>query len=154
MRCLSSLSMSTIHPDRPSIRTGSSDKIRRGVEERHWQLFEVRLKKPPLEQNRNPYTKSNDYRVIDRLNPTDHPQTPLEPRRRWQTFSSQLTDQSNETDRLTSLFRNVWLTNWRTKQTPSTPRPNSKSSGDAFLQRLSNNEKDRRVISSILHRHI
>ena len=133
-------------------RRGASEKIRQGVEERHWQLFEIRLKKPPLEQNRDPYTKSNDYRVIDRLKPADRPQKPLEPDRRWQTFSSQLTEQSNETDRLMSLFRNVWLTNWKAKQTSNAHQQKSTSIEGTFLQRLANNEKDRRVISSILHR--
>ena len=82
----------------------SSEKIRQKVDDRHWQLFETRLKSSPLEINKENYTKSNNYRIIDRFKPTDQPQAPIEPNQRWQNFCSQLTNKSNETDRLMSIF--------------------------------------------------
>ena len=127
----------------------SGERIRQLVDDRHWQLFESRLKAPAPPRWKANYTKSNDYRVVDRLKRVDQPQAPLEPNERWQHFCCQVTSQSNEVTRLTSLFRHVWRTNWHTQQLPDRTRP-----AKTFLDYLSKDERDRRVISSILHRHV
>lgn len=130
----------------------SSEKIRQRVDDRHWQLFETRLKNPSLEINRENYTKSNDYRIIDRLKKSDQPQLPMEPNQRWQLFCSQLTNKSNETDRLVSIFHNVWVKNWNTKQEQS--QTNLVSNQNNFRKNFLLNENDKKIISSILHRDV
>ena len=91
-----------------------SEQIRQRVDDRHWQLFETRLKNSLPEINKENYTKSNDYRIIDRFKKIDQPQSPIEPNQRWEIFCSQLTNKSNETKRLISIFHNVWIKNWNT----------------------------------------
>jgi hypothetical protein len=130
----------------------SSEKIRQKVEDRHWQLFETRLKNPLPIINKENYTKSNDYRIIDRFKKLDQPQLPIEPNQRWQIFCSQLTNKSNENDRLMSIFHNVWIKNWNTKQEEI--KRNLNSNQNHFLEYLSPTEKDKKIISSILHQNI
>ena len=137
-----------VKPTSAPVMIKSGERIRQRVDDRHWQLFETRLKTPAPRQWKENYTKSNDYRVIDRLKRVDEPQAPLEPNERWQRFCCQMTSQSNEVTRLTSLFRHVWRTNWHTRQ--PTDRTGS---AKAFLDYFSQDERERRVISSILHRH-
>lgn len=139
---------------------GSSGKIRQGVEDRHWQLFEARLKQQSFQQkpstgNKENYTNTNDYRVIDRLKQIDQPQTPIEPNRRWETFCHQVTNKSNESDRVMSIFHNVWQKNWHLKSTKDVRQrrmTDPTGNDNAFVNRLSSNDNDRQVISSILHR--
>jgi len=130
----------------------SSEKIRQRVDDRHWQLFETRLKNPLLEINQENYTKSNDYRIIDRFKKIDQPQLPIEPNQRWQIFCSQLTNKSNETNRLISIFHNVWIKNWNITEEQS--KTNLISNENNFLKYLSSNERDKKIISSILHQNI
>jgi hypothetical protein len=130
----------------------SSEKIRQRVDDRHWQLFETRLKNPLLEINQENYTKSNNYRIIDRFKKIDQPQLPIEPNQRWQIFCSQLTNKSNETNRLMSIFHNVWIKNWNITEEQS--KTSSISNENNFLKYLSSNERDKKIISSILHQNI
>jgi len=133
----------------------SSEKIRQGVEGRHWQLFEARLKKQLPYINKENYTIANDYRIIDRLKKFDQPQTPVEPNQRWETFCHQVTNKSNETDRVMSIFHNVWQTNWHTKPTNDIQKrrmTDPTGNENTFFNRLSTNDNDRKVISLILHR--
>lgn len=133
----------------------SPDKIRQRVEGRHWQLFEARLKNRIPNSNKENYTSSNDYRVIDRFKTVDRPQPPVEPNRRWKTFCNQITDKSNETDRVMSIFHNVWLQNWNTKPLDESQKrhmSDPKLNEHTFLNRVSTNDNDRKVIFSILHR--
>ena len=102
--------------DRSSPVKLSCQSIREKVDERHWQLFETRLKNPLREIVDENYTRKNDYHIIDRLKPIEQFQTPVEPHRHWIKFSSQLTNETNERARLVSLFRKVWLTNWNSEQ--------------------------------------
>lgn len=152
----SSPKLDTPHDHQPTI-VAASVPIRQRVEDRHWQLFETRLKKPRPDINKENYTNANDYRVINRLKPVDRPQAPIEPNRRWESFCTQLTGRSNETDRVMSIFHNVWQTNWKTKQIPlggeQQRRMTDPTSNDnAFLSTLTANEHDQKVISTILHR--
>ena len=134
----------------------SSKKIRQGVEDRHWQLFEARLKKQLPDVNKENYTMTNDYRIIDRFKKVDQPQTPIEPNRRWETFCHQVTNKSNETNRVMSIFHNVWQKNWHTKPTNDIQKRRmtdpTGNNENAFLNRLSTNDNDRKKITSILHR--
>jgi hypothetical protein len=135
----------------------SSERIRQQVDDRHWQLFETRLKNQLPDINKENYTKSNDYRVINRLKKIDHPQTPIEPNRRWEIFCSQLTSKSNETDRLMSIFHDVWNKNWNIKQTYEIPKADVNVTilnKKTFINHLSIDEHDRKVISSILHQNL
>jgi hypothetical protein len=125
-----------------------SKRIREKVDNRHWQLFESRLKNNSIEINKNNYTKSNDYRIIDRLKKSNQSQLPIEPNQRWKLFCSQLTNQSNETHRLMSIFHNVWIKNWHTIQERQYLNENN------FLKYFSPNEHDKKIISSILHQNI
>lgn len=130
--------------------------IRERVEHRHWQLFEARLKRQTSETSKENYTTANNYRIIERFQPEDRSQQPIEPNRRWETFCQQLTNRSNETNRLMSIFHNVWKTNWNNKQieTETTKRrmsdPGRKDS--TIFKVFQTNEHDRQVISNILHR--
>jgi len=133
----------------------STGGIRQRVEDRHWQLFEARLKKQLPGVNKENYTHPNDYRVIDRFKKVDQPQPPVEPNRRWETFCTQVSNKSNESNRVKSIFHNVWLKNWNTqppddiqKRHITDPSLNQTS----FLNCISTNDNDRKVISSILHR--
>ena len=133
----------------------SSKKIRQGVEDRHWQLFEARLKKQLPDVNKENYTTTNDYRIIDRFKKVDQPQTPIEPNRRWETFCHQVTNKSNETNRVMSIFHNVWQKNWHTKPTNDIQKRRMTDptvNENVFLNRLSTNDDDRKKITSILHR--
>ena len=137
----------------------TSGRIRQGVEDRHWQLFEGRLKKQQeVAGDKENYTHSNDYRVIDRLKKIDQPQTPIEPNRRWETFCHQVTNKSTETNRVMSIFHNVWQKNWQSKapndvrQRRMTDPTSTGNENNTFLNRLSTNDDDRKVISAILHR--
>jgi hypothetical protein len=133
----------------------SPEIIRQRVEDRHWQLFEARLKKQSTEINKENYTTPNDYRIINRLKKIDQPQPPIEPNRRWETFCTQVTDKSNESNRVMSIFHNVWQKNWNTKQINDTQKrrmTDPTANDTAFLTHVSTNEHDRKVISSILHR--
>lgn len=134
----------------------SNGTIRERVENRHWQLFEARLKKQLPEVNKENYTNTNDYRIIERFKKIDQPQTPIEPNRRWETFCHQVTNKSNESNRVMSIFHNVWQKNWNTKQQTNdvqTRRMTDPLRNDnTFLNHLTTNDNDRKVISSILHR--
>jgi len=130
----------------------SSEKIRQKVEDRHWQLFETRLKNSLPIINKENYTKSNDYRIINRFKIPDQSQLPIEPNQRWQIFCSQLTNKSNENDRLMSIFHNVWVKNWNTKQEEI--KTNLNSNENHFLEYLSPTEHDKKIIASILHQNI
>ncbi len=153
---LFSLLMSTSSPpidsDSLSETIKSSDKIRQKVDDRHWQLFETRLKNPSSPIRKENYTKSNNYRIIDRFKKFDQPQLPIEPDQRWKTFCSQLTNKSNETNRLMSIFHNVWIKNWNTTQ--DQPKTKLISNENNFFKHLSPNEHDKKKISSILHQNI
>lgn len=127
----------------------SSHPIREKVEQRHWQLFETRLKHPLTNNSDENYTKINDYRIIDRSMSRNSSEKHLEPYRRWNQFSSRLTTQTNEQDQLVTLFRNVWLTNWNVEQNYEISRRNSVKSIEKLLKL---NENDRKVISSIRHK--
>ena len=132
-----------------------TENIRQRVEDRHWQLFETRLKKNPVEFNKENYTNPNDYRIINRLKPIDQPQPPIEPNRRWETFCHQIAQKSNENQRVMSIFHNVWATNWNTKEIPQVPKRRMTESmvdEQTKLNGLAVNEHDRQVISTILHR--
>jgi hypothetical protein len=144
------------HPESSSVIIKSSEQIRQRVDDRHWQLFETRLKTPLPEKEKINYTKSNDYRIIDRFKKIDQSQSPIEPNQRWETFSSQLTNKTNETDRVVSIFHNVWITNWNLPQkyeAPNQQKTNSISNENTFLKHLSLNEHDKKIISSILHQN-
>jgi hypothetical protein len=151
--------MSTTKPDSlhehiPTIMK-SSGAIRQRVEDRHWQLFEARLKKQLPEVNKENYTNTNDYRIIDRLKKVDHPQTPVKPSRRWETFCHHVTNKPNETERVKSIFHNVWQKNWNTKQADKTQKRSMTDptlNEDTFLNCISTNDNDRKKISTILHR--
>lgn len=133
----------------------STDKIRQRVEERHWQLFEARLKKQLPDVNKENYTHVNDYRIIDRLKKIDQPQSPVEPNLRWETFCHQVTNKSNETNRVMSIFHNVWLKNWSTKKTDEIEKPpgnDTKLNENTLLTQIPTNDNDRKIISTILHR--
>jgi hypothetical protein len=143
------------NPEHTPVIMSSSGTIRKRVEDRHWQLFEARLKKQSPNVNKENYTNPNDYRIIDRLKKVDQPQTPMEPNRRWETFCHQVTDKSKETNRVMSIFHNVWQQNWNTKQTNDIQKrrmTDPTGNENTFLNRLSTNDNDRKVISSILHR--
>ena len=130
------------------------EAIRQRVEDRHWQLFEARLKNQLPEVNKETYTNPNDYRIIDRFKRIDHSQPPIEPSRRWETFCNQITNKSNEINRLISIFHHVWLTNWNTKQINETiyrQIPDQNFTENAFLDLIATTENDRNLISSILH---
>ncbi|CAF2316819.1 unnamed protein product [Rotaria sp. Silwood2] len=142
------------HEHTPTINK-STDTIRQRVEDRHWQLFETRLKKQLPKVNKESYTNPNDYRVIDRLKAVDQPQPPIEPNRRWETFCNQITNKSNETHLLMSIFHHVWLKNWNTKQTNEIEKRLSSDptlNKNTFVNHISPNGNDRQVISSILYR--
>lgn len=129
----------------------SSERIREKVQDRHWQLFETRLKNPSLKSEQKTYTKSNDYRIIDRLkNPPDQSQTPIEPTQRWDGFCSELTTKSNEINRLISIFHNVWVKNWNT----TNEQTKTKSNDNQLFKYLITNEHEKKIISSILHQNI
>jgi hypothetical protein len=153
---LFSLLMSTSSPqidsDSLSETIKSSDKIRQKVDDRHWQLFETRLKNSSSPNRKENYTKSNNYRIIDRFKKFDQPQLPIEPDQRWKIFCSQLTNKSNETNRLMSIFHNVWIKNWNTTQ--DQPKTKLISNENNFFKHLSPNEHDKKKISSILHQNI
>ncbi len=123
----------------------SPETILQQVDNRHWQLFETRLKSPLANRHTENSTQSNDYRIIDQS------EVSIQPDQRWQTFCSQLTNKSNETDRLMSIFENISMKNWNTTQkqhqTKSILNPNT------FLKHLPSNEHDKKVISSILHQN-
>ncbi|CAF1246758.1 unnamed protein product [Adineta steineri] len=130
-------------------------EIRQRVEDRHWQLFEARLKKQLPEVNKENQVHSNDYRIINRLNKFDQPQPPIEPNRRWEEFCHQVKTKSNETNRVMSIFHNVWMKNWNIKQTDDAQKrrmTDSTLNENNFLNQLSTNDNDRKLISSILHR--
>lgn len=153
--------MSTTSPHwnskRLPTRTCTSEKIRQQVDDRHWQLFELRLKDPITHTDRGNYTRQNDYRVIDRLKTNDQAQLPMEPDQRWKAFCSQVTNKSNETDRLLSIFHSVWTNNWNTKhkyEREKNRKNDSSSKENVLLQHLSRNEHDTKVISSILRQGI
>jgi hypothetical protein len=133
----------------------SSGTIRQRVEDRHWQLFEARLKKQLPEVNKENYTNPNDYRVIDRLKKFDQPQTPVEPNRRWETFCNHVTNKSNETNRVMSIFHHVWQKNWNTKPINEVPKRSMTDptlNENTFVNCLGTNDNDRKKIASILHR--
>ncbi len=143
------------NPESTPIVINSNGTIRQRVEDRHWQLFEARLKKQLPYVNKENYTIANDYRIIDRLKKFDQPQTPVEPNQRWETFCHQVTNKSNETDRVMSIFHNVWQKNWNTKQINEIlkrHRSDPTVDENTFLNRVPTNDTDRKVISSILHR--
>ncbi|CAF3336525.1 unnamed protein product [Rotaria socialis] len=151
---LSEQQVKSDHEHMPTI-VKSTDKIRQKVDGRHWQLFEARLKNQLPTANKENYTNSNNYRVIDRLKKVDQPQQPIEPNRRWETFCNQVTNESNETNRVMSIFHSVWLQNWHTKSTSEIPKrhmTDPKLDENTFLSRISTNDNDRKVISSILNR--
>ncbi|CAF0756653.1 unnamed protein product [Adineta steineri] len=141
--------MSNLNPQSLPVITKSSEQIRQKVDERHWELFETRLKKPLFERNKENYTKSNDYHIIDRLKPVDQTRPPIQPNQRWQSFCTQLTDKTNESTRLMSIFHNVWVKNWNTKQLQT----DSDTHENTFLKHFKANEHDKKVISSILHQN-
>lgn len=153
---MSNQSMQTGNVDHIPTIIDVRNKIRQRVDDRHWQLFEGRLKQQLPDTNKeNNYTNTNDYRVIDRLKQSDQPQTPVEPNRRWESFCQHVTTKSNETNRLMTLFQHVWQTNWNTKRTDDKPKrhatdPNINQT--TFFDQLSVNDNDRKKISSILHR--
>ena len=153
---MSNPSNKTANVDHTPMIIDVKEKIRQRVDDRHWQLFEARLKQQLPDTNKeNNYTNTNDYRVIDRLRKFDQPQTPVEPNRRWESFCQNLTTKSNETNRLMSIFQHVWQTNWNVKPTDDKPKrhttdPNINQS--IFYDQLSINDSDRKKISSILHR--
>ena len=131
------------------------EAIRQRVEDRHWQLFEARLKKQLSVVNKENYTHANDYRVINRLTKPDQPQAPIEPARRWESFCSQLTSKSQETNRVLSIFHQVWLNNWNAKQMNERQRRRTSDPAlnkSTLLNGLSINEHDRKVVATILHR--
>ena len=150
-----SMSISSPQKDTESLSeiNKSMEKIRKRVDNRHWQLFEVRLKNPLIEIKQKPYTKSNDYRIIDRFKISDQPQLPIEPNQRWLLFCSQLTNKSNETNQLMSIFHNVWIKNWNTKQ-DSTKINLISNENNKIFKDFYFNEHDKRIISSILHQNI
>jgi len=82
----------------------SPETILQQVDNRHWQLFETRLKNPFADR----HTKNS--RIIDQS------EVSIQLNQRWQTFCSQLTNKSNETDRLMSIFQNISMKNWNTTQ--------------------------------------
>jgi hypothetical protein len=142
-------------PEPISVVIKLSEHIRQRVDDRHWQLFETRLKNSVPEKTIDNYTKSNDYRIIDRFKKIDQPQTPIEPNQRWEIFCSQLTNKSNETKRLVSLFHNVWTTNWNITQKYEISKIDNKtnfvSNENNLVKNLTLNEHDKKIISSILH---
>ncbi|CAF1655705.1 unnamed protein product [Rotaria magnacalcarata] len=129
-----------------------SENILQRVDNRHWDLFETRLKNSLSKTNKENYTKSNDYGIVDPWKKADQSQAPIEPKQRWETFCSKLTIKSNETGRLVSIFRNIWINNWNRTQTEE--KTNSNLHENNFLKRLSANEHDKKIISSILHQNI
>ncbi|CAF3425152.1 unnamed protein product [Rotaria sp. Silwood2] len=129
------------------VKTQLSEKIRQQVDDRHWQLFETRLKNSFTKIHKENYTKSNDYGLVNCWKKADQSQLLIEPNQRWQTFCSQLTTKSNETDRVLSIFHNVWLNDWH-----RTEESNTNTNENTFLKHLSLNEHDKKVISSILHK--
>jgi len=143
------------NPEHTPTIINSNGTIRQRVEDRHWQLFEARLKKQLPEVNKENYTNTNNYRIIDRFKKNDRPQPPIEPNQRWEIFCNQVTNKSNEANRVKSIFHNVWQQNWNTNQTNEIQkRRMTDPIGDenTLLNRLSINDNDRKVISSILHR--
>ncbi|CAF0902115.1 unnamed protein product [Rotaria sordida] len=133
----------------------STEMIRQRVEDRHWQLFEARLKKQLPKVNKENYTNPNDYRIIDRLKKVDQPQPPIEPHQRWEIFCNQITNKSNETNRLMSIFHHVWLKNWNTKRINEIEKrfmTDPTLNKNIFLNFISTNNNDQKIISSILHR--
>jgi len=144
-------SMSTVNFETYPLK--SSERIREKVQDRHWQLFETRLKtSQPSKYERTNYTKSNDYRIIDRLKQPDQTQMPIEPKQRWDNFCSQLTNKSNETNRLLSIFHNVWIKNWNTTTTVEQTKINPNE--NQLFKYLITNEHEKKIISSILHQNI
>ena len=127
----------------------STDGIREQVNNRHWQLFELRLKSSQVNDEEENYTKSNDYRIIDRLKNIHQTEKPIEPHRRWEKFSSTLTSNSNENQRLVTLFRHVWTTNWNMKSNVESKKTDDDPSLHSHLK-LS--ENDQKLVASILHR--
>lgn len=135
-----------------SSKKDASDKIREQVTNRHWQLFEMRLKSSSSETTRKNYTRSNDYRIIDRLKPNDSPQLPIEPTQRWQRFCSEVTPKSNETDRVMSIFHHVWMKNWNVISKESTNSVTANENN--CFKYLAPNDREKKILSSILHRTI
>ncbi|CAF0850746.1 unnamed protein product [Rotaria sp. Silwood1] len=132
-----------------SVKTQLGETIRQRVDDRHWQLFETRLKNSLTKNHKENYTKSNDYGLVNCYKKLDQLQLPIEPNQRWQTFCSQLTNKSNETDRVMSIFHNVWINDWN-----GTQNSNLITNENTFLKHLTLNEHDKKVISSILHKAI
>ena len=130
--------------------SSTNEQIREGVQHRHWQLFEMRLKNSSTEIKQNNYTQRNNYRILNRLKPTEPAQSPIEPNQRWQRFCSQLTTNSNETDRLMSLFHHVWIKNWNTISKPLDKALTSNENN--CWKSLSSNDREKKILSSILHR--
>ncbi|CAF0761578.1 unnamed protein product [Adineta ricciae] len=128
--------------------------IRQRVDDRHWQLFEARLKNQSAGINKENYTHPNDYRIIDRLKKVDEPQAPVEPTRRWESFCDQVRTKSRETNRVMSIFHSVWLKNWNNGDGELKRRHMTEPilNETAFVEHISTNDNDRKVISSILHR--
>ncbi|UJR25463.1 hypothetical protein I4U23_006810 [Adineta vaga] len=158
MMCSRTL-MSTSTTELDSSHEHQQSSIRQRVDDRHWQLFEARLKTQSIGINKENYTHPNDYRIIDRLKKQDQPQTPVEPTHRWETFCNQVQMKSNETNRIMSIFHNVWLKNWNMKQNNEHEQHQQKRhmtdpnlNETTFLHQFSTNDNDRKVISTILHR--
>jgi hypothetical protein len=117
----------------------SPETILQQVDNRHWQLFETRLKNPFADRH------TENSRIIDQS------EVSIQLNQRWQTFCSQLTNKSNETDRLMSIFQNISMKNWNTTQKQHQTK--SILNQNTFLKHLPSNEHDKKVISSILHQN-
>lgn len=145
-----SKSRTPLKPQDLPVKTHSSDNIRHRVDDRHWALFELRLKSPLTEDKKENYTKSNDYGIRSPWKKVD--QSPIEPNQRWQTFCSKLTKTSNESNRLMYIFHNVWINDWN--KTETTQKPSLNSSQSTPLENVIVNERDKKILSSILHRNV
>ncbi|CAF0769502.1 unnamed protein product [Rotaria sordida] len=142
-------STSCLNSPQLSVKTQLSEKIRQQVDDRHWQLFETRLKNSLTKNHNENYTKTNDYGLVNCWTKIDQLQLPIEPNQRWQTFCSQLTTKSNETNRIMSIFHNVWINDWNRTQ-----KSHLNTNENTFLKHSTLNEHDKKVISSILHKNI
>lgn len=117
-----------------TLKRSTAEQIREKVFDRHWELFESRVKSLEVEASEK--------------NPTESKETfSHEPYQRWLNFTSKLMTDSNENQRLISLFRKIWLTDWK----ENFSNENFSSPG-SFIDKLSLTESDKKLLEIIARR--
>ncbi|CAF1080746.1 unnamed protein product [Didymodactylos carnosus] len=133
--------------------------IRQKVDNRHWQLFESRLKQQQKSSKNDElnYTKKNDYFIVEQYG--DKQKTMpnkyvLTPTKRWQKFCEQLSCTTTDTHILLQLFQNVWFKDWNTSPNTTLLSNNENipflEHLNLFCHRLSATDSDKTKILDIL----